>query len=540
MENKYWIVDSNNLSNVKDIFIGYTISEDGSFYLNEKPKVLDGTGCYTCIESFNDKIRISQDFLGMQGIYHFKNENRNIFSNGYEKIVDYIINLKYPLTLDKDYCIQYIFSNEQPINMNDTMLNEIKRIGKDYTIEININGKVNFIENDYGINSIKVDSKEAIEILDKWHNKWCNVIRNLVKLKSPLIFDLSGGMDSRICFGLLLNSNIDKKNVIIKRNIPNKTSYEKNFDDWDISQEIVDKYKYNERSNVKYSTEKKYGDINKYPIFEEFDNLMFGNSKICDYTICLSSNPIFHINGIYGDRMHLGGQNTISLYLTHKKKKFSKDMKKEDIKLLSDYIDKYSDIIIKKYETKNRPLFLGDFTSEYIQRFYGVKIANKIFQNDILISPFADPLCHKIQIHFEGAKRHYYADTLIYYRYFKELLDFKFETVSEKRIITEGEINFAKMQCKKYPYQKIKYDFIPDLTDKRRIEKEIIFKNDKIRNALKKRLEDGEEEFIKIFGKDYFELAIRDFKKENIKMQNYFTPIVSICSILSKLKNVDK
>ena len=66
MENKYWIVDTNNLSTVKDTFIGYTISEDGKFYLNEKPKILDGTGCYTCIEILPDKIKISHDFLGNQ------------------------------------------------------------------------------------------------------------------------------------------------------------------------------------------------------------------------------------------------------------------------------------------------------------------------------------------------------------------------------------------------------------------------------------------------------------------------------------------
>ena len=409
MENKYWIVDSNNLSNVKDIFIGYTISEDGSFYLNEKPKVLDGTGCYTCIETFPDKIRINQDFLGMQGIYHFKNENRNIFSNGFGKIVDYIINLKYPLSLDKNFCIQYIFSNEEPINTTDTMINEIKRIGKDYTIEINFDGKINFIENDYGVNSIKIDSKEAVEILDKWHNKWCNVFRNLVKLKSPLIFDLSGGMDSRICFGILLNSNIDKNNIIIKRNIPKKSSYKKNYEDWDISQEIVDKYKYNDRCNLEKYNEIKSENNNKLPIFEDFDNLIFGNSKICDYFSRFLSEPIYHINGIYGDRMHLGGMDEIKGYLERRKLKFSDDMKKEDIKILGDYIDKYSDIIIKKYESKNVPIFLGDFCSEYVQRFYGVKIANKIFQNDILISPFADPLIHRIQIFLEGSPNYYYA-----------------------------------------------------------------------------------------------------------------------------------
>ena len=222
MENKYWIVDTNNLSIVKDLFIGYTVSEDGTFYFNKKPKILDGTGCYTCIESLPDKIKISQDFLGTQGIYHYQNENRSIFSNGFEKIVDYILDLKLPLSLDKNFCVQYIFSNEEPININDTMINEIKRIGNDYFIEINLEGKVNIIEIDYEVNTIKADSKETCEILDKWHNKWCNAVRNLVKINSPIYIDLSGGMDSRICFGLFLNSNIDKNNVIIKRNIPNK------------------------------------------------------------------------------------------------------------------------------------------------------------------------------------------------------------------------------------------------------------------------------------------------------------------------------
>ena len=542
MENKFWIVDNNNLSVIKTTFIGYSVSEDGSFFFNEKPKILDGTGCYTCIESLTDKIIISQDFLGIQGIYHYQYENRNIFSNGYEKIVDYIINLKLPLTLDKNFCVQYIFSNEEPINMNDTMISEIKRIGKDYTIEIGLDGKVNFIENDYEPNSIKVDSKETIEILDKWHNKWCNVYRNLVKLNSPIFIDLSGGMDSRICFGILLNSNIDKNNIIIKRNTPRKSSYQKNYDDWDISQEIVDKYQYDDRSNFKYfkGKEYEYKEENKLPIFEEFDNVIFGNSKICDYNSCLLSHPSFHINGIYGDRIHLGDMQEIKNYLRHKKKKYNKDMKKEDIKILGDYIDKYSNIIFKKYESRNRPLFLGDFSFEYIQRFLGSKITSKMFQNDIFISPFADPSYHKIQVHLEGTKNYYAMAALVFIRYCGELIDFRFQTDSTPRIINEEEINFAKKQCEKYPFQKLQFDYIPDLVDKKKVANYIFFEEEKVRNILEKRLKEGEEQFVNIFGKEYFELAMRDFKKENIKMQNYLTPIVSICFILNKLKKINK
>ena len=118
MENKYWLVDTNDLINLKTTFIGYTINDEGEFFLNQMPPKLGNSGCFTCVEVLQDKIIIKQDFLGMQGIYFYQNEERSILSNGYQKIVDYVLNLKNcPLSLDKDFCVQYIFSNEEPINM---------------------------------------------------------------------------------------------------------------------------------------------------------------------------------------------------------------------------------------------------------------------------------------------------------------------------------------------------------------------------------------------------------------------------------------
>jgi hypothetical protein len=534
MQNKYWIIDTSDLLPVKDIFIGYTVSDNGELFLNKKPTNLDGTGCYTYIECLSDKIIIGQDFLGMQGIYHYKNEKRNIFSNGYAKLVDYLLDLNCPLSLHKYFCVQYMFSNEQPINMNDTMLNEIKRVGKDFLIEINLNnGNTSFIEKDYEISSIKVDSKECIDILDKWHNKWCNVYRNLVKLYSPLIVDLSGGMDSRICFGLLLNSNIDKNNVIIKRNIPRDTSYKKNYDDWDISQEILDKFGYNDRSNYTYYKTVK-NDTNDLPIIKDLANIVFGNSKICNYGTPTFDKPIIHICGIYGDRIHLGDIIEIERYLDHKKKKYKKDMKEEDIKILKKMIDTNANIIKNKYKEANSELFLGDFSFDYIQRFLGGKMTKNSFNNDINISPFADPLYHKIKIYVDGTKNYFGMAALIYIRYFPDLIDFKFQSDAEPRIISEEEKLFAKNMCAKYPFNKIDYEEIKDNSDNkifiRKINDEV-----KIREYLKKVLMEAKDKFIKIFNEDYFELAMKDLEKENILLQNYLTPIVSICYVLNKL-----
>ena len=53
-------------------------------------------------------------------------------------------------------------------------------------------------------------------------------------------------------------------------------------------------------------------------------------------------------------------------------------------------------------------------------------------------------------------------------------------------------------------------------------------------------MKESEEQFVNIFGKEYFGLALNDLKKESIKMQNFMTPIVAICSILKRLNNINK
>ena len=532
MEN-YWLINTKDLSKVKNTFIGYTITDDGNIILNEIPDKVDGTGAYTFIKVLEDKIEIYQDFLGIQGIYHYKNSDFSIFSNGYDILVDYLIKSNLKLTFNRDFAAQYIFSNEEPININDTLIKEISRLAKNIKIEIDLKGNIEFKKINYIINTIKLDTKEAIDILDTWYNKWCKVFRNLAKYHSPFLLDLSGGFDSRMLFGIFLNSNINKNNIIIKRNVPKKISYSKNYDDWEISQEIIDKYDYNDRSNNKYCQTVK-SDKNDLSIMKDLTNIVFGNSKICNYDTPTYDKPIFHIVGVYGDRTHLGDFTEVERYLDHKKKKYEKDMKKNDLIILQKMIDINSNIIINQYKEANAELFLGDFSFDYIQRFLGGKMTKNIFNNDINISPFADPLFHKIKIYVDGTKNYFGMASLIFIRYFEHLINFRFQTDAEPRIINEEEKLFAKNMCEKYPFQKINYEEIQDNSNNKIFIKKSYDKV-KIREYLKEVLMKGKDKFIKIFNEDYFELAINDLQKENIKMQNYLTPIVSICHILNKI-----
>ena len=532
MEN-YWLINTKDLSKVKNTFIGYTVTDDGNIILNEIPDKVDGTGAYTFIKVLEDKIEIYQDFLGIQGIYHYKNNDFSVFSNGYDILVDYLIKSNLKLTFNRDYATQYIFSNEEAVNINDTLIKEISRLAKNIKVEIDFKGNIELKKINYIINTIKLDTKEAIDILDSWHNKWCKAFRNLAKFHSPLLFDLSGGFDSRMLFGILLNSNINKNNIIIKRNAPKKNGYSKNYDDWEISQEIIDKYNYSDRSNYKYYQTVE-NDKNDLSIMRDLKNLVFGNSKICHYDTQTYDQPIFHIVGIYGDRSHLGDFNIVKLYLESEKKKFKKYIKENDLEIHKKMIDTNANIIINQYKETNTELFLGDFTFEYIQRFYGSKMTKNIFNNDINISPFADPLFHKIKIYVDGTKNYFGMASLIFIRYFEDLINFRFQTDTKPRIINEEEKLFAKNMCEKYPFHKINYEEIKDNSNNKIFIKKSYDKV-KIREYLKEVLAKGKDKFIKIFNEDYFELAINDLQKENINMQNYLTPIVSICYILNKI-----
>ena len=141
MEN-YWLINTKDLSKVKNTFIGYTITDDGNIILNEIPDKVDGTGAYTFIKVLEDKIEIYQDFLGIQGIYHYKNNDFSVFSNGYDILVDYLIKSNLKLTFNRDYATQYIFSNEEAVNINDTLIKEISRLAKNIKIEIDLKGNI--------------------------------------------------------------------------------------------------------------------------------------------------------------------------------------------------------------------------------------------------------------------------------------------------------------------------------------------------------------------------------------------------------------
>lgn len=68
------------------------------------------------------------------------------------------------------------------------MINEIQIIPRNYILKININSKkLDFEKIDYKEDTIEVNSKEGIETLDNWVDKWVKIIRKLFEKNTILI-----------------------------------------------------------------------------------------------------------------------------------------------------------------------------------------------------------------------------------------------------------------------------------------------------------------------------------------------------------------
>jgi hypothetical protein len=76
-------------------------------------------------------------------------------------------------------------------------------------------------------------------IIDQWVDKWGYILRSLNKKTSNIYSDLSGGFDSRITLSILLNSNINLNNILIKSS---KDKVHGHDEDFKIASNISLKY----------------------------------------------------------------------------------------------------------------------------------------------------------------------------------------------------------------------------------------------------------------------------------------------------------
>ena len=84
VEDNFFIIDSNNLNDIKTKLYGYYLSEDKN---PPKDKLnLNGLGAYLYVLVNEKEITIYQDYIGCYGLYFFQDKD-TVKANYYERFI---------------------------------------------------------------------------------------------------------------------------------------------------------------------------------------------------------------------------------------------------------------------------------------------------------------------------------------------------------------------------------------------------------------------------------------------------------------------
>ena len=558
VDKEFFLIDSDNLAAVQTKFYGYSIQATGIYeddnLTENAARNLDGRGCYVYVEVRGDQITIRQDLNGSWGIYLFRHENYFALSNSFFRLLDYL-KLRFPLTLNRDYC-NYLLANPLCSHAySETAVNEIRLIERNAILQIDTLKKTLAVELiDYREHSVSLDSAEGIATLDGWFEFWCRVFRGLAQ-HANIRFDLSGGFDTRIPLALLLNSGIDLKKILFNSY---NDKLHTHSEDFAIASKIAKHYGFdligttygvNLRPSspaLNYSSDDVFNmefyilqTINKHPyIFlgkrlnKTYDVVGFGGETI------------------RGNWLRYGTLKKFKQVQFNKTADYSTSLSAELLRSVKKILASAFRAIGNKYEIKNPDsLWLAQYLyQESRSRSHHGKICCAYyFGNNISISPCFDPALRTLKLNAPKCPDPKLLMALIFARYEANLLKFPFEG---KRSIVPETIAFAKKISENFPRRltvdKVgrEEEFNVQPIDKS-VEKILVEKrNNELRptnwleGGLKAIFDSSKTQdlFNASFSKELYEYAATYYDKKIFGRIRYINGVVGVAKILESLE----
>ena len=175
----FFVFDSNNLGTIKSHLYGFIISKEGIITANYYKKLgfysePGPCGAYVMIRKIENEIILNQDFSGCFGLYIFENKKENYFalSNSFLLLEEFLVG-KQNISLNKDFADNFMVSPLWSNSIKETLINEIIKLPSNIVIKINIDKKqIKFQFIDYKENTIPLNSKQGLKIIDDWFDKW--------------------------------------------------------------------------------------------------------------------------------------------------------------------------------------------------------------------------------------------------------------------------------------------------------------------------------------------------------------------------------
>lgn len=460
VDKEFFIIDSYNLGKIKDKLYGYCIKDSSvitdvnSLDTNNIPP--DGT--YIYIKNDGDNIYIKQDYLGCYGIYIYQQDEYFAISNSFLYLIEHLKG-KYNISINEDYTNAFLSKDIYSLSYKETMINEIKLLERNAHLIIDKNSKTFKVEYiDYKENSIEVDSPEFFTLLDEWFFKWTNIIRKLKMQTNNIIVDLSGGFDSRLTFLLFLASGINMDEVCIN---VFKDKLHTHKEDYEIAKEISEYYhfKLNNKQNcltelLNYSL-KDTINICEYLKLSLHKQFYLRKSK--------NKEPFFIFGGQGGEcvrhywnmneenfikkNQHYYFENNLEYKLNNSVAKIIKDT--------CNYIRNNSSRFNRKFDESY--LTINLFRDTYCRQHFGKFAVDQYFTNSFCFFPLLDISLNTLKLSTSECQDKNLLISIIYTRYVKDILNFKFDS---NRFLNDKTLSYANMLNMKYPYHETKKEII--------------------------------------------------------------------------------
>lgn len=440
---EFFIIDSNNLDRVNEKLYGFVVGKHKIFFNhnNLNDENLTGDGTYLYLKVTENEITIYQDFKGSFGLYIYDDGNYFAISNSFLKLVEFLKNT-HNLTFNMDYAKSFIVTDLCSHMYKETLVNEITIIPRNYIIHIDKFKKdIKYEILDFFEDSIELDSIEGLNILDNWFYKWIDIIRFIKENTNNVIFDLSGGFDSRLSFIFALCSNIDLDKVKINSNYGGHERFNK---DYEIASEIANAFN--------FMLNKEVISVKKIPFKDMFTTLMLsfyhrlGFSNQMTHYFFKFNAPVFHIGGGYGETLREWHRETPEEFMGDFERRcklydanFAEPVKRV---INSSFDELQNDFGIEDENSKELTDLM--FSEGRFRNHFGKLSSLGYFINSISITPLADTNLRKLKRKTKSCDDDNLLMAVIFSRYCPDLLNFKFDSnkeINEKTIMKAEEIN---------------------------------------------------------------------------------------------------
>ncbi|MCM1231285.1 MAG: hypothetical protein NC489_14285 [Ruminococcus flavefaciens] len=259
--NNFFVITSENVCQIeKSHLFGYFIAENTCYKNCDLDNVDEtiienrkGYGLYIYLRKIGSDIQVTWDDTGSICMYIYENHDYWAFSNSFWLLCDEVTR-EHQITLDERFAMHYMDVALASLSVKNTLAKEIK-VAPMYS-SIWVKGAKLMIEPRPVQKEFfrwSIDSEEALSIIDEWTKDWTGMIHSVASSGQPIVFELSGGFDSRVTFSLAMASDIDfnAKNVRVSSLVPmTQGQIHNHSEDYEIANRISEYYGIKLNKNV--------------------------------------------------------------------------------------------------------------------------------------------------------------------------------------------------------------------------------------------------------------------------------------------------